>query len=79
MVVTHPPAPATASFLAALLFLGCNPAPDATTEAEPQHFDIVFQGARVIDPERRLDEIRNVGIRGDTITALTEEPLADSL
>ena len=65
--------------LAALLLTGCNGATDEPTEAAPQHFDIVFQGARVIDPERRLDEIRNVGIRGDTITALTEDPLADSL
>ena len=65
--------------VAAVLLTGCNGATDGTTEAPTQHFDIVFQGARVIDPERRLDEIRNVGIRGDTITALTEEPLADSL
>ena len=65
--------------LAALLLTGCNGATDGADEAPTQQFDIVFQGARVIDPERRLDEIRNVGIRGDTITALTEDPLADSL
>ena len=80
MLATHPPTPATASFLATLLLLlACTPGPDADSETTTQHFDIVFQGARVIDPERRLDEIRNVGIRGDTITALTEDPLADSL
>ena len=81
MLATHPPTPAATSFLAALLLLfACTPAPDGPTEAATtQQFDVVFQGARVIDPERRLDEIRNVGIRGDTITALTEDPLAESL
>lgn len=67
-----------APFLAALL-IACNPATDGSGEADPQEFDVVFQGARVIDPERRLDEVRNVGIRGDVIAALTEESLADSL
>ncbi|MXX74847.1 MAG: hypothetical protein F4Y77_05525 [Holophagales bacterium] len=65
--------------LLATLLLACNPATDGSGEADPQEFDVVFQGARVIDPERRLDEVRNVGIRGDVIAALTEEPLADSL
>jgi len=70
---------AIAAPLVATLLLGCNPATDGNGEADPQDFDVVFQGARVIDPERRLDEVRNVGIRGDVIAAVTEESLAESL
>ena len=66
-------------FLAALLLLGCGPTADESGDGASQEFDVVFQGARVIDPERRLDEVRNVGVRGDVIAALTEEPLADAL
>jgi len=38
-------------------------------------FDLVLKGGRVIDPETGLDAIRNVGIRGDTIAAVSTEPL----
>ncbi len=38
-------------------------------------FDIVLAGGRVLDPETRLDAIRNVGIRGDRIDAISEGPL----
>ena len=65
--------------VAALLLAGCNGATDGTNEAGPQEFDVVFEGARVIDPERRLDEVRSVGIRGDVIAAVTTGPLAESL
>ena len=65
--------------VAALLLVGCNGATDGTNEAGIQEFDVVFEGARVIDPERRLDEVRSVGIRGGVIAAVTEEPLAGSL
>ena len=76
--MTRSPA-AKATFLIAALLLACNPATNGNGEAAPQEFDVVFQGARVIDPERRLDEVRNVGIRGDVIAALTEDSLAESL
>jgi N-acyl-D-aspartate/D-glutamate deacylase len=46
--------------------------PDATAE-EP--FDLVLEGGRVIDPETSLDAVRNVGIRGGTIVAVSAEPL----
>ena len=68
-----------ATLVAALLLAGCNGATDGMNEAPTQEFDVVFEGARVIDPERRLDEVRSVGIRGGVIAALTEEPLAESL
>ena len=41
-----------------------------------QTFDIVITGGRVIDPESGLDQIRNIGITGRTITAISAQPLA---
>jgi hypothetical protein len=38
-------------------------------------FDIVFTNARAIDPETGLDGIRNIGIVGSRITAVSTEPL----
>jgi len=38
-------------------------------------YDLVLRGGRVIDPETGLDGIRNVGIRGGTIAAVSTEPL----
>ncbi len=43
--------------------------------AAAQTYDIVIQNGRVIDPETGLDAIRNVGIVGDEITAISEIPL----
>ncbi len=40
-----------------------------------QQFDLVISGGRVMDPETGLDEVRNVGISGGTITAISEKPL----
>lgn len=41
----------------------------------PAAYDLVLQGGRVIDPESGLDAVRNIGIRGDTIAAITTQPL----
>ncbi len=38
-------------------------------------YDIVIRGGRVIDPESRLDAVRNVGIRGGRIAAISAMPL----
>ncbi|MGB1778218.1 MAG: amidohydrolase family protein, partial [Longimicrobiales bacterium] len=38
-------------------------------------YDVVIRGGRVMDPETGLDAIRNVGIRGQTIVAISEDPL----
>jgi N-acyl-D-aspartate/D-glutamate deacylase len=38
-------------------------------------FDLVIANGRVIDPESGLDAVRHVGIRGDRIVALSEQPL----
>ncbi|MDT7704039.1 MAG: hypothetical protein QOJ30_6364 [Pseudonocardiales bacterium] len=38
-------------------------------------YDLVLTGGRVIDPETGLDAVRNIGISGGTVCAVTEEPL----
>lgn len=38
-------------------------------------YDVVIRGGRVIDPESRLDSVRNVGIRGGRIAAISRGPL----
>src|SRR5581483_2094348 len=40
-----------------------------------QTFDIVLRNGRVIDPESSLDGIRNIGITGAKITAISTQPL----
>jgi len=41
-----------------------------------QNFDLVIAGGRVVDPESGLDGIRNIGISGRSIAAISTEPLA---
>ena len=38
-------------------------------------FDLVIRGGRVIDPETNLDAVRDVGITGGRIAAISAEPL----
>ena len=38
-------------------------------------YDIVLTGGRVIDPETKLDAIKNVGITGNRIAQISSEPL----
>ena len=40
-----------------------------------ERYDIVLSGGRVMDPETGLDAIRNVGIKGSEIAAISEESL----
>ncbi len=40
-----------------------------------QQYDIVLANGRVMDPESNLDAVRNVGIRGGKIAAVSETPL----
>jgi len=40
-----------------------------------QPYDIVLSNGRVMDPETNLDAVRNVGIRGAKIAAVSEAPL----
>src|SRR5579872_3958634 len=46
------------------------------TLATAQHYDVVIEGGRVMDPETNLDAIRNVGIRGGKIARISSKALA---
>lgn len=41
-----------------------------------QTYDVVIHGGRVLDPETGLDAVRNVGINGSTIAAISQADLA---
>lgn len=43
--------------------------------AEAQTYDIVIHGGRVIDPQTNLDAVRDIGISGNQITSVSEQPL----
>jgi predicted amidohydrolase len=43
--------------------------------SQPASFDLAIRGGRVIDPETGLDGVRNVGIAGGRIVAVSTEPL----
>jgi len=45
------------------------------TSGDTTVYDIVLNGGRVIDPESGLDAIRNVGIAGGSIVAISIEPM----
>jgi len=40
-----------------------------------ESYDIVISNGRVMDPETGLDAVRNVGIRGQSIVAISQSPL----
>src|SRR5262249_46249165 len=40
-----------------------------------QNYDVVLRGGRVMDPESGLDAVRNVGIRGSKIAAISAASL----
>lgn len=43
--------------------------------AQPATFDLVIRGGRVVDPETGLDAVRDVGVAGGRIAAVSAEPL----
>jgi len=43
--------------------------------APAQTFDLVIENGRVMDPASGLDAVRQIGIRGDKIAAISAEPL----
>src|SRR5262252_3648805 len=43
--------------------------------SQSQQYDLVINGGRVIDPETKLDAVRSVGIVGDRIARVSEQPL----
>ncbi len=45
-------------------------------KAQETEYDLVILGARVIDPETMLDEVRNIGIKGNEIAIVTPEEIS---
>ena len=45
------------------------------SQAQQHVFDVVFKQGRIIDPETKLDAIRDVGITGKKIISISTEPL----
>lgn len=41
-----------------------------------EQYDLVILNARVIDPESSLDAVRNIGVRGDKVVAVTSDVIA---
>ncbi len=41
-------------------------------------YDVVIRGGRVVDPETSLDAVRDIGIQGNRIAAVSEHPLSGS-
>ena len=56
--------------LSAILFLPANLQAQSTIQ-----YDIVLTGGRVIDPETKLDAIKNVGIIQNRIAQISSVPL----
>jgi N-acyl-D-aspartate/D-glutamate deacylase len=40
-----------------------------------QQYDLVLEGGRVMDPESNLDAVRNIGVNGNRIAAISAAPL----
>ena len=47
-----------------------------SVETPPQEFDLVILGGRVMDPETKLDAVRNVGLIDGRIARISEQGLA---
>ncbi len=47
--------------------------------AQPESFDVVLAGGRVMDPASGLDGVRHIGIRGSRIAAISAAPLAGAV
>ena len=47
--------------------------------ADEARYDTVILGARVVDPETGLDTIRNIGIEGDEIAAVTADEISGAV
>ena len=74
-----------------VVLLGCKPASEAPADgadaapkkgeakaAIPEDLDLVILNGRVMDPETKLDAVRNVGIKGGKIVTITEQAIKGS-
>jgi len=59
----------TILLLAGLMAAACSAPPQ-------QAYDLVVANGRVMDPESGLDAVRHIGIRGGTVEAISDTPLA---
>ena len=50
-------------------------APAPTETAIPEDLDLVILNGRVMDPESKLDPVRNVGVKDGKIVAVTEQAI----
>ncbi len=68
---------AFARFPGLILAIACLIAINAqgVAAADEQQFDMVILNGRVIDPESSLDAVRNIGVSGGKILAVTTEPI----
>ncbi len=48
---------------------------DRVVDAQSTPYDIVLTGGRVLDPESQLDGVRNIGLQGNRIAAVSAGPL----
>lgn len=48
----------------------------AQQQQQPQTYDVVIRGARVLDPESKLDAVRDVALQGSRIAAISQSPLS---
>lgn len=55
--------------------LVCTAASALLLAAQPSTFDLVIRGGRAIDPETGLDGVRDIGINGGRIAAVSASPL----
>ena len=44
-------------------------------KAQQAEYDLVILGARVVDPETMLDQVRNIGINGHEISVITSDAI----
>ncbi len=75
----HHHRPATTAALATLAIAATATLPLPPTLTAQDSYDIVLSGGRVMDPETGLDAVRNVGIRGSEIVAISEDPLTGEI
>ena len=53
-------------------------APAPTETAIPEDLDLVILNGRVMDPETKLDAVRNVGVKDGKIVTITEQAIKGS-
>ena len=59
----------------ATLVVAANLSPQPSRSETVGMYDIVIANVRTIDPETQLDAVRNIGVQGDRIAAVSEQAL----